>query len=226
MSEAVAIQSAKNRRKPQQRAIDTRAKIIAAAIDEFATFGFEGASTRRIAEASGVKHALVTYHFKSKDGLFRAVVMDINQLRRVQTQARLEGLRGVDETTQLRLMLEDFIRFAADSPQFHWIMTHVASERGERLQWVVETFLKPGFAELARLIRRSQEEGRFVEGDPIHLIYLFVGAVTRIFMLAPEVEMIMGRSPFDPAFVEEHAKACIGLFFRQPAAKAGYAGRA
>jgi AcrR family transcriptional regulator len=220
MSEVKTIQVPINRRRPQQRAIETRAKIIAAATDEFATFGFEGASTRRVAESSGVKHALVTYHFKSKDGLFRAVLTEINQHRRVQARSRLEGLRGVDETTQLRLMLEDFIRFAADSPQYHWIMTHVASERGERLQWVVQTFLEPSFAELSRLIRKSQEEGRFVEGDPVHLTYLFVGAVTRIFMLVAEVEMTMGRSPFDAAFVEEHVKACIGLFFRDPAPRA------
>lgn len=220
MSEVNPINSPISRRKPQQRAIETRAKIIAAATDEFATFGFEGASTRRVAEASGVKHALVTYHFKTKDGLFRAVLLEINGRRHGEARSRLEGLRGVDETTQLRLMLEDFIRFAADSPQYHWIMTHVASERGERLQWVVETFLRPSFATLSRLIRISQEEGRFVEGDPVHLIYLFVGAVTRILMLAAEVEITMGRSPFDPAFVDEHMKACIGLFFREAAVRA------
>ena len=35
-------------------------------------------------------------------------------------------------------------------------------------------------------------------------------------MLAPEVEKIMGRSPFDPECVEEHVRVCLGLFVRDP----------
>lgn len=35
-------------------------------------------------------------------------------------------------------------------------------------------------------------------------------------MLAAEDEKIMGRSPLDPEFDEEHVRVCLGLVFRDP----------
>ncbi len=61
-------------RQRQQRALDTREQILAAALVEFAEHGFAGASTRAVAAAAGVQHPLVNYHFKSKQGLWHAVL--------------------------------------------------------------------------------------------------------------------------------------------------------
>jgi hypothetical protein len=60
-----------------------------------------------------------------------------------------------------------------------------------------------------------------VEGDPYHLVYVLIGAVTHVFMLAAEVRKISGQTPTSPAYVEEHVRICLGLFFRDaPAAAA------
>jgi TetR/AcrR family transcriptional regulator len=72
------------------------------------------------------------------------------------------------------------------------------------------------FDVVAKLIRAAQKQGRYVEGDPYHLQYLFIGAVTRIFMLTAEVQQVTGRSPFSRKFVDEHVRACCALFFREP----------
>ena len=59
-------------RAQQQRALATRAAILNAAIAEFAERGFEGASIRRIADRTDLQHPLITYHYRSKDILWRA----------------------------------------------------------------------------------------------------------------------------------------------------------
>src|ERR1700732_456813 len=59
------------KRAEQQRSIETRVSILNAAIAEFAERGFEGASIRAIADRLGLQHPLITYHFRSKDILWR-----------------------------------------------------------------------------------------------------------------------------------------------------------
>src|SRR5258708_25003685 len=60
------------KRAEQQRSLETRGAILDAAIAEFAERGFEGASIRAIADRLGLQHPLITYHFRSKDLLWRA----------------------------------------------------------------------------------------------------------------------------------------------------------
>ncbi|HTH96480.1 MAG TPA: CerR family C-terminal domain-containing protein [Stellaceae bacterium] len=54
------------------RGEETRARIIAAAIEVFGQEGFERASTRQIAKDAGVNPPALQYYFDSKDGLHRA----------------------------------------------------------------------------------------------------------------------------------------------------------
>lgn len=46
--------------------------LINVAIDQFGRFGFDGASTRSIAKASGTPMSSITYHFGGKEGLYLA----------------------------------------------------------------------------------------------------------------------------------------------------------
>lgn len=198
----------------QKRSLETRDKIIQAAAHAFALHGFEGASTRHIAVAADVQHTLVTYHFKTKEGLWQATLFELGAQRRKKFEARLAGLRGVDEVQKLYLYLEDFVQFHADDPDYSWIMSHVASRPSPQLDWLIENAVGPGFESVAAMIRAAQQRGKFVEGDPKYLFYLFIGMASRIFMLSSEVEKVLGRSPFDPDFVKMHVRTCLSLFFR------------
>src|SRR5215831_1234771 len=72
----MAKKTARRKRPPQraeqQRSIETRTAILNAAIAEFAERGFEAASIRAIADRLGLQHPLITYHYRSKDILWRA----------------------------------------------------------------------------------------------------------------------------------------------------------
>jgi len=54
-------------------AAKTRAEIVEAAREAFASLGYEGATMRRIADEAGVDSALISYHFGTKEQLFVAV---------------------------------------------------------------------------------------------------------------------------------------------------------
>ena len=202
-----------NERRRQRRALDTRDRILEAAFEEFASRGFEGASTRTVAAKAGVHHPLVTYHFGNKEGLWKAVVTTVSSNFLAFFREYLSGSKG-DDVARLRRLQEAFVRFAAANPNFHWLMSNEGRRESERLTWLVKERVRFYFDGVARLIWSAQKRGRYVKGDPYHLQYLFIGAVTRTFMLAAEVQQVTGQSPFSKKFVEEHIRLCCGLFFR------------
>ncbi len=61
------------------RGEDTRRRILETALEIFAAEGFEGASTRHLAERAGVNLPAIQYYFGSKEGLYRAVIEHIVQ---------------------------------------------------------------------------------------------------------------------------------------------------
>ncbi|MBP7335575.1 TetR/AcrR family transcriptional regulator [Niveispirillum sp.] len=207
------------RRRQQQRAIDTRERIVEAAIAEFSARGFEAASTRAMADAADAKHTLVTYHFNGKEGLWQAAMDRTVKAFTTKQSERLAGLHGVDDVIKLRLVLEDFVRYSAGNLHLHRLMTHLSSGASPQLDALVTDYLKGYFDLVADLIRSCQAKGQFVEGDPHHLHYLFIGAATRIFMQSVEATRIIGRSPLDPGFIDMHVDRCLALFFRDPPKK-------
>src|SRR6266550_3729351 len=64
------------KRAEQERSQATRSTILEAALAEFAEKGFAAASIRSIAERTGFQHPLLTYHYRTKDLLWRAVAED------------------------------------------------------------------------------------------------------------------------------------------------------
>lgn len=58
----------------QQRGEETRLRLLDAALELFAKDGFEGTSTRALADKAGANLPAIQYYFGSKEGLYRAVV--------------------------------------------------------------------------------------------------------------------------------------------------------
>lgn len=70
-----AVPTPKRRRgRPRRGESDARERILAAAIDEFGEFGYDGATVRGIAARAGVDAALVHHHFGTKADLFGETV--------------------------------------------------------------------------------------------------------------------------------------------------------
>jgi TetR/AcrR family transcriptional regulator, regulator of cefoperazone and chloramphenicol sensitivity len=133
-------------------------KLLDIAIERFGSLGFEGASTREIARASGTAMSSITYHFGGKEGLYLAAAEHIAAAiserqagplaaaRAAASQSReeaVEALLGIlDSFAQMMLRPES-------APWARFIMREQQSptEAFERL-WlgamkpVAETFVK------------------------------------------------------------------------------------
>jgi AcrR family transcriptional regulator len=204
-------------RRPQPRSADTRLRIIAAALQSFGEHGYDGAMTRDIARAAGVQQPLINYHFGSKDGLWRAAVTHLFGLLSASVADTLPRLAALDGREAFALVLRHFVHFNAEHPELTRLMIKEATARGKRLEWIVNKHVRPTFEAVLSLIRKAQARGSLRGIDPASAYYLFVGAATGIFVMAPAYQLLTGIDPFDPARRDAYADAVVALFLPEQA---------
>lgn len=194
--------------------LETRRAILDAALDLFSERSFDGASTRNIAELAGVTQPLLHYHFAGKEELWRAAVDDLFERFRTSTQLRLSGLRGVDDVTIAKLMVRHFVEFSAANPQLHRIIMQESKRAGARLDWLVDTHVRPLYENAVAMFERLATLGEIAPVAPAHLYYLLTGAGATVFVMAPECQRLTGVDPFAPEFVSQHADLVVDLLIR------------
>ena len=74
-------------------AVQTEARILAAAFRRLTREGYAALRMREIARDAGVNHALINYHFRSKDQLVIAVLAEANR-RLIERQQRMYAAPG------------------------------------------------------------------------------------------------------------------------------------
>jgi AcrR family transcriptional regulator len=108
------------------RGEDTRRRILETALEIFAAVGYEGASTRHLAERAGVNLPAIQYYFGSKEGLYRAVIEQIvqhNEARMAPLAVKVRAALADSDTSRAVLldllceMLEAFVGLISGGPQ-------------------------------------------------------------------------------------------------------------
>jgi TetR/AcrR family transcriptional regulator len=181
----------------------TRERILEAAVAAFAEKGFLGASTREIARRAGTNQGLITYHFRSKDELWRAAADSIfDELGRQLTE-RLGALEVTDPRERAREAIRAYVRFAAAHPELFRLMVDEGKVADDRMNWLVDVHLRPRFEAIAR---GMVETAGFDESLLPHAFYALAGAASLIFAVAPECRRLTGLDPETAEAVETHAE--------------------
>lgn len=180
----------------------TRERIIEAAVDAFAEMGYLGASTREIARRADVNQGLITYHFQTKEDLWRAAADSIFEQLGDQLDQSVSALELDDPRERARETARQYVRFAAAYPEFFRIMVNEGKVADHRMEWLVDTHLRPRFEVVAAAMREVAGLGE--ELLP-HAFYALAGAASLIFAVAPECTRLTGLDPRRAEAVEAHA---------------------
>lgn len=147
-----------------------RARIVKAAIEEFAARGFKGASMDAIAARTHTTRALINYYFGSKEKLYIAVLEQVySEIREAEAGLDLDHLPPVEAlqcivefTYNYYLEHEGFVRLVVAENQ--------AKGRQFRKSQAMRTLNRPIIDRLSRVIARGQAEGRFrSDVDPVEI---------------------------------------------------------
>lgn len=150
------------------RSDGTREKLLLAALELFGQYGFEGVSTRKLAEQAGVNLQAINYYFGHKRGLYNAVADYL--IERLQTRIgerrtivldRLaeaqSGGRPIDtsEARSILIMLaETMLTLFANDESAVWVryMVREQAEPTEAYDRIYSGFMQPVLAAARHLV--------------------------------------------------------------------------
>jgi TetR/AcrR family transcriptional regulator len=167
---------------------DTRAAILAAAEQSFAKSGLAGARTDAIAAAAGVNKALLYYYFKSKGGLYEAVVED--HFREFNRQA-LEVLAAPASARAVLLRYVSlYFDFISARQRYAALYQQLMTARGKPLERLVRKYFVPRSDAFNKLLQRGIREGDFRHADARHTAISVVGLIVFYFSAAPVLQLL------------------------------------
>src|ERR1700686_2398427 len=201
------------KRAEQQRSLETRGAILDAAIAEFAERGFEGASIRAIAERLGLQHPLITYHYRTKDILWRAAAEHAFGQIKAGWDISAPESSNLPPLARLREEYATLFRYTVAFPEFHRFMRQEALTDNPRLKWVAETVLAPLLARLLPQIIEAQKRGLLPAVDPILFHYMMVSLTTALSEFGPEMQVTSGLSSEDTKVVEAYWRLVDEMVF-------------
>lgn len=226
MAKQTARRGRPRKRAEQQRSIETRAAILDAAIAAFAERGFEGASIRAIADRLGLQHPLITYHFRSKDILWRAAAEHAFAQIRSEWDVSAPEESDVSPLARLRQEYTTLFRYTVAFPEFHRFMRQEALTNNPRLKWVAETVLVPLLDRLIPQIAAAQKQGLLPAVDPILFHYMMVSLTATLSEFGPEMQVATGLSSEDSKVAASYWRLVEDMVFgKEPKCAARAHGR-
>jgi TetR/AcrR family transcriptional regulator len=193
-------------RREQTRAVETRRAIMDAALNEFAERGFDGASMRHIGDRAGLEYTLITYHFRNKDALWRAVAEDAFAQIEEKWNKAIPLDSKMCAADRVRQEFRTFLQFTIEHTAFHHFMLRENLVSGPRLTWLKDNVLVKTRARILPQIRAAQADGALIKADPDLLYYMLIGMTSVLSSLKGEMSETIGFSLDNPTAVNRYWK--------------------
>ena len=141
----------------------TKERILTAAKEEFAEFGFDGARMGSIAKRADANQALLHYYFDSKDKLYDEVIK--NYFSVDDEKIIRDAVAQWDLTRQQELYMGIYllVRFplGALGKELSRILTREVAEGSEHLEKIMGEYILPKLISFQNVIKTGIEEGVF-----------------------------------------------------------------
>jgi AcrR family transcriptional regulator len=187
---------------------DRRQQILEVASRIFARKGYQGATTREIAEAAGVNEALLFRHFPSKESLYWTMLEELCLAagRRDRMKKILDG-EGSDLKVFQAIARETLARSSRDR-ELTRLLWFTALENHQLSVRFFNVFVAEYYEALATYIRRRIRQGAFRKVDPLLAARGFLGMVVYHFL----VQELFGGEQYRSFDTEEVVATLAGIW--------------
>lgn len=192
---------------PQTRvpAEGRRQQILEVATELFARQGFNGTTTRQVAQGAAVNEAIIFRHFPTKEELYWAVIE--RQCLPKPGRVRLEDrLANIDDPAEvLTALAEDVITRDTTLTR---LLLFTALEKHELSDRFYRTHVARYYELLADFVRRGTEAGRFRAVDPLVAARALMGMLVYHF----QVQELYGGKRYQQFDVHEVSRTLVSIW--------------
>ena len=190
--------------------IEAKEKILNSAEEAFALKGFGGARTAEIACRAGVNKALLHYYFKSKDGLYHAV-MDrlLFEMIEIAQGVLKKGLKG---PALVEGLFDAFFDYAAKHKHFVRLTTvENAGSQARYLENMLKNFFRPLFDRACDHINNEAAKNKLKKIDAPNFVITIYLSILGYFSDSAFISAIMGVDSASKTALEERKKYLKGM---------------
>ena len=221
----VKRQPGRPRRSADASAETTRDKLMDAAIDLFARYGYDPVTTGAVAKAAGLTQPMVHYHFGSKSNLWKAAVDRMMRRRGQMFRNTARDLAGLDPVDKLKLLIRRLIEANASNPDYVRIAIHEGMVRSPRLKWLTKTYIAPGFEVFDQTVREAIAAGA-IPDMPVHdVTNAITSAASLTLSLGGLIDQLYAIDMTDPERISSFSDSVVRILFDGLLARPAAAGK-
>jgi AcrR family transcriptional regulator len=187
---------------------DRRAQILETATELFARQGFEGTTTRQIAEHARVNEAIIFRHFPSKEDLYWAVIESQCSLTKGKEQVEAQLSSGGDVRQVFINVAEDFLRRREEDDRLGRLLLFTALENHRLSHRFFQTHIAEFYERLGEYIRDRIAEGVFRNVDPLMAARGFFGMLVYHYM----IQDLFGGKRYHKIEIQDAAETLVDIW--------------
>jgi len=190
-STARANATAKTAKASARDAVRSRARLFAAAADEFAARGFAGANVDHIARAARLNKAMIYYHFPSKAALYTEIIRDMFDA--VGRSVREVAASSLSPEDKVRGFVDAIAREGEARPHFPRMWLREIADGAGHVDRATLRYARDVLATLGQIIEEGCRAGRFQPANPV-LIHIGIIAPLMVFDATPALRRKLARA--------------------------------
>jgi len=187
---------------------DRRRQILEVATELFARNGFDGVTTRQIADAAGITEAMVFRHFATKDDLYWEVLSVKSAPDDIKKRLTEQLNSDVDPMEIFTSIARHVLNRNLQDPAKSRLLLFSGLENHRLSQRYFKTYMSEWYEMLAGYIRRQIAEGKFRRVDPLLAARGFIGMLFHHYL----VQELFGGGKYQSYEVEEVARTMAELW--------------
>jgi TetR/AcrR family transcriptional regulator len=186
-------------KKPKQSRIQVanNEKILSAALETFATFGYRGSTLDQIAKSAGMSKPNLLYYYNSKEDIYGAILENILELWIIPlSKLNADG----DPMEEIKDYIIRKLNYSKNNPLSSKLFAQEIMQGAKNIKSTLSGPLKQQYEETVDILQQWIDRGLLKNINPYHLIFMIWATTQHYADFYFQIELLLENKESDKIF--------------------------